>query len=327
MVGQHNMRNYVSILGTAACMALGLGLALSAAPAMAQSGTGAGQTSTGSGGSSTAQPPTATDLDTDFWVLVRDSADPGALQSYPQASHPASSPTRRATRSPRCAGTTRAREFAIAFGIGRAAGSACDCARGSRREQGAGPRAPARVEACRLPRCGRRRRVGRQEPHGAQGLRAPRQRQRRRRGAQRGAARRGAIQEEPRVPARVRRRREGRGRPLRPQHRQQAAPGAQSRRRRSGARSPGSAPGPSGLLLPSGRPPATPASASASAPAAARSWPARKLGDSSPTMTAAATAPGGSRRRVPSSAAAAASGRARSCCGSCARGCADSARR
>lgn len=82
MVGQRNMRKNVSILGTAACVALGLGLALSAAPATAQSGTGAGQTSTGSGGSSTAQPPTATDLDTDFWVLVRDSADPGALQSY-----------------------------------------------------------------------------------------------------------------------------------------------------------------------------------------------------------------------------------------------------
>jgi hypothetical protein len=82
MVGQRNMRKNVSIFGTAACMALGLGLALSAAPATAQSGTGAGQTSAGSGGSSTAQPPMATDLDTDFWVLVRDSADPGALQSY-----------------------------------------------------------------------------------------------------------------------------------------------------------------------------------------------------------------------------------------------------
>ena len=82
MVGQRNTRKNVRILGTAACMALGLGLALSAAPAAAQSSTGAGQTSTGSGGSSTAQPPTATDLDTDFWVLVRDSADPGALQSY-----------------------------------------------------------------------------------------------------------------------------------------------------------------------------------------------------------------------------------------------------
>jgi hypothetical protein len=84
MVGQRNTTKNARILGTAVCMALGLGLAVSAAPAMAQLDAGAGQTATGPGnsGTSTAQPPSSTDLDTDFWVLVRDSADPNALQSY-----------------------------------------------------------------------------------------------------------------------------------------------------------------------------------------------------------------------------------------------------
>ena len=75
MVGQRNMRKNVSILGTAVCVALGFGLATTAAPASAQS-------EPVSAGASTAQPPMATDLDTDFWVLVRDSADANALQSY-----------------------------------------------------------------------------------------------------------------------------------------------------------------------------------------------------------------------------------------------------
>jgi hypothetical protein len=83
MVGQRNTTKNTRILGTAVCMALGLGLAVPAAPAMAQLDAAA-KTATGAGnsGTSTAQPPSSIDLDTDFWVLVRDSADPNALQSY-----------------------------------------------------------------------------------------------------------------------------------------------------------------------------------------------------------------------------------------------------
>jgi hypothetical protein len=81
MVGQRTTRTNARILGTAVCVALGLGLATTALPASAQSEPVSAGTSTPPG-ASTAQPPTATDLDTDFWVLVRDSADPNALQSY-----------------------------------------------------------------------------------------------------------------------------------------------------------------------------------------------------------------------------------------------------
>jgi hypothetical protein len=81
MVRQSNTKKNARTFGTAACLVLGLGLVLSSAPANAQSGAAAGQTSTGSG-ANTAQPPAGADLDTDFWVLVRDSADPNALQSY-----------------------------------------------------------------------------------------------------------------------------------------------------------------------------------------------------------------------------------------------------
>lgn len=62
-------------LGAALCLVLGMGIALSSAPALAQS-TGADP------GTSTAQPPASSDLDTDYWVLVRDSSDPEAMQSY-----------------------------------------------------------------------------------------------------------------------------------------------------------------------------------------------------------------------------------------------------
>lgn len=61
-------------LGAALCLVLGMGLALSSAPAQAQSAAGPG--------TSTAQPPASSDLDTDYWVLVRDSSDPEAMQSY-----------------------------------------------------------------------------------------------------------------------------------------------------------------------------------------------------------------------------------------------------
>lgn len=81
MVGQCTMRAKVCFLRTAVCLSLGLGIALSGAPANAQSGASTAATGPGSG-ASTAQPPAATDLDTNFWVLVRDSADPNALQSY-----------------------------------------------------------------------------------------------------------------------------------------------------------------------------------------------------------------------------------------------------
>ena len=328
MVGQRNMRKNVSILGTAACVALGLGLALSAAPATAQSGTGAGQTSTGSGGSSTAQPPTATDLDTDFWVLVRDSADPGALQSY-LASFPSGKFTDEARNK-----IAALRKDDKSAGVSPTpSASAAPPA-----PPAIAPAAPA--ENKELARALQRelKRVGCLEAD-ADGVWGDKSRT-----ALKEFARHANVSvggEEPNValldaaqskksrvcplvcdddekvvgdrcvPNTANKPRQARQKPAQEERR------AQPRQRA----------GPSGLLLPSGRPPATPASASASAPAAARSWPARKLGDSSPTMTAAATARGGSRRRVPSSAAAAASGRARSCCGSCARGCADSARR
>src|SRR5262245_24682222 len=81
MVGQSNTTKYVRLLGTAVCLALGVGLALPVAPALAQSEPASAGTNTPPA-TSTAQPPSATDLDTDFWVLVRDSADANALQSY-----------------------------------------------------------------------------------------------------------------------------------------------------------------------------------------------------------------------------------------------------
>jgi hypothetical protein len=80
MVRQSNIRTNMLAAGAAASVALGLGLALAPTPTYAQSNAAA-PVATGSG-ASTAQPPAASDLDTDFWVLVRDSADPSALQSY-----------------------------------------------------------------------------------------------------------------------------------------------------------------------------------------------------------------------------------------------------
>jgi peptidoglycan hydrolase-like protein with peptidoglycan-binding domain len=81
MVGQSNIAKSIRISRTAAGFALGVGLALAVAPALAQSEpVSAGASPSPATG--TAQPPLASDLDTDFWVLVRDSADPNALQSY-----------------------------------------------------------------------------------------------------------------------------------------------------------------------------------------------------------------------------------------------------
>ncbi len=67
----------IPVFGAALCVALGLGIGLGDAPAKAQSGASSGESGVG-----TAQPPASADLDTNFWVLVRDSRDPNALQSY-----------------------------------------------------------------------------------------------------------------------------------------------------------------------------------------------------------------------------------------------------
>jgi putative peptidoglycan binding protein len=77
MVGRRTKT--IPVFGTALCMALGLGLALGGLPAKAQPGSGA---NSGEAGLGTAQPPASADLDTNFWMLVRDSRDPDALQSY-----------------------------------------------------------------------------------------------------------------------------------------------------------------------------------------------------------------------------------------------------
>jgi len=62
------------MLGAAACVVLGMGTLLVNAPAQGQAPASAAE--------STAQPPGSSDLDTNFWALVRDSTDPAALQSY-----------------------------------------------------------------------------------------------------------------------------------------------------------------------------------------------------------------------------------------------------
>lgn len=59
------------------CLALGMGVTLGAAPGHAQ-----GPATAGAEADRTAQPPGSADLDTNFWVLVRDSVDPEALRSY-----------------------------------------------------------------------------------------------------------------------------------------------------------------------------------------------------------------------------------------------------
>jgi hypothetical protein len=63
------------MLGAAACVVLGMGALQLNATARAQGPAPAAETST-------AQPPGSSDLDTNFWSLVRDSNDPAALQSY-----------------------------------------------------------------------------------------------------------------------------------------------------------------------------------------------------------------------------------------------------
>jgi hypothetical protein len=67
-------RTRTQMLGAAACVVLGMGTLLLTAPARAQAPTSAAE--------STTQPPGSSDLDTNFWALVRDSTDPAALQSY-----------------------------------------------------------------------------------------------------------------------------------------------------------------------------------------------------------------------------------------------------
>ena len=66
-------RTRTQMLGAAACVVLGMGTLLVNAPVKAQAPAAE---------ASTAQPPASSDLDTNFWALVRDSTDPAALQSY-----------------------------------------------------------------------------------------------------------------------------------------------------------------------------------------------------------------------------------------------------
>ena len=66
------------MFGAAACVVLGMGLLV--APAKAQAPASAVEADR-----STAQPPGSSDLDTNFWSLVRDSNDTAALQSYLQS--------------------------------------------------------------------------------------------------------------------------------------------------------------------------------------------------------------------------------------------------
>lgn len=70
------------MLGAAACAVLAMGVALYGAPGKAQGPTTAAATEADR---STAQPPLSSDLDTNMWVLVRDSTNPEALQSYLQS--------------------------------------------------------------------------------------------------------------------------------------------------------------------------------------------------------------------------------------------------
>jgi hypothetical protein len=69
-----------TLTAAAASLVMGLVLAVAGAPARAQSPTTAAEAAP-----STTQPPGATDFDTSFWVLVRDSKDPDAFQSYLQS--------------------------------------------------------------------------------------------------------------------------------------------------------------------------------------------------------------------------------------------------
>ena len=82
------MANTATIRAGAAATALvSLSLALCVMPALAQApaaGNMSGNTST-EGNSSTVQPPGSADLDMNYWILVRDSKDPDALQSYLQS--------------------------------------------------------------------------------------------------------------------------------------------------------------------------------------------------------------------------------------------------
>ncbi len=67
-------RTRTQMLGAAAYVVLGMGTLLVNAPAQGQTPASAAE--------STTQPPGSSDLDTNFWALVRDSTDPAALQSY-----------------------------------------------------------------------------------------------------------------------------------------------------------------------------------------------------------------------------------------------------
>jgi hypothetical protein len=72
-------RTTTQMLGAAACVVLGMGTLLLNAPVQAQAPRSSAAMEADR---STAQPPASSDLDTNFWALVRDSTDPAALQSY-----------------------------------------------------------------------------------------------------------------------------------------------------------------------------------------------------------------------------------------------------
>jgi peptidoglycan hydrolase-like protein with peptidoglycan-binding domain len=69
-----------TLTAAAASLVVGLVLVVAGAPSRAQSPATAAEAAP-----STTQPPAATDFDTSFWVLVRDSKDPDAFQSYLQS--------------------------------------------------------------------------------------------------------------------------------------------------------------------------------------------------------------------------------------------------
>lgn len=71
-----------TIPGATASVVVGLAIAWCTLPAFAQSQSPA---AAAEANPSTSQPPASTDLDTNFWVLVRDSNDPDALRSYLQS--------------------------------------------------------------------------------------------------------------------------------------------------------------------------------------------------------------------------------------------------
>ena len=186
-------RTRTQMLGAAACVVLGMGALQLNAPAKAQAPAAE---------ASTAQPPGSSDLDTNFWSLVRDSNDPAALQSYLH-----SFPTGK------FADVARQRMTALREQQDRNARPAPSPSSETDRVEMARyhpPSSPApqltpwqpatptaaahiaaRAEACRLPGRGARWRLGRTKPRRAQELRTPRQgRHSRRRAEQRRARRR-----------------------------------------------------------------------------------------------------------------------------------------